>query len=50
MDSFIKESKKIIRKAMNNNKLVIFVGAGVSANSGLPSWKDLVNELSLIHI
>ncbi|SDI78907.1 SIR2-like domain-containing protein [Halanaerobium congolense] len=44
MDSFIKESKKIIRKAMNNNKLVIFVGAGVSANSGLPSWKDLVNE------
>ena len=44
MDSFIKESKKIIRKAMNNNKLVIFVGSGVSANSGLPSWEDLVEE------
>ena len=44
MKSFIKESKKIIRKAMNNNKLVIFVGSGVSLNSGYPSWGDLINE------
>ena len=35
-----------IRHAMNKNKLIVFVGAGVSANSGLPSWNHLVQELA----
>ena len=35
-----------IQKARNNNKLIIFVGAGVSQNSGLLSWTDLVKVLA----
>ena len=35
-----------IRKARDNNKLVIFVGAGISKNSNLPSWSELVKELA----
>ena len=31
--------------ALNREKLVIFVGAGVSKNSGLPTWGQLVQEL-----
>ena len=27
-------------------KLIVFVGAGVSQNSNLPSWNDLVNNLA----
>ncbi|MFJ7407161.1 MULTISPECIES: SIR2 family protein [unclassified Lysinibacillus] len=46
MGAFIKESKRVIRDAINNNKLIIFVGAGVSANSGLPSWWDLVEKFT----
>lgn len=34
-----------IVEAMNNDELIIFVGAGVSANSGLPSWTQLIKEL-----
>lgn len=45
MEKFIEESKKIIKRAAENNKLVVFVGAGVSANSGLPSWNDIVNDI-----
>ena len=46
MKNFIKESKRIIRKASENNKLVIFVGARVSANSGFPSWESLVQAFA----
>ncbi|EOH72106.1 SIR2 family protein [Enterococcus malodoratus] len=35
-----------IRKARENNKLVIFVGAGISKNSNLPSWKELIEEFA----
>ena len=31
-----------IKEAKDANKLVVFIGAGVSANSGLPSWTNLV--------
>jgi NAD-dependent protein deacetylases, SIR2 family len=31
-----------LREARANNKLVAFVGAGVSANSGIPTWSDLI--------
>lgn len=46
MKSFVEESKKIINKASINNKLVIFVGAGVSMNSGYPSWTNLITEFA----
>jgi len=36
-----------IRNAKEQGKLVIFVGAGVSANSDLPSWEELVQAFAL---
>lgn len=39
-----KQAIENIVEAMNDDTLIIFVGAGVSANSGLPSWGQLVNE------
>lgn len=36
---------KIIQKASQTNRLVPFVGAGVSANSGVPMWKQLIDEM-----
>ena len=34
-----------IQEASRENRLVIFVGAGVSMNSGIPSWNSLIDEL-----
>ncbi|WRA44222.1 SIR2 family protein [Helicobacter pylori] len=42
---FIKTSIGNIRKAHNENYLSIFAGAGISAESKLPKWGDLINEL-----
>ncbi|MDY8025661.1 SIR2 family protein [Paenibacillus polymyxa] len=44
----IKKSLDIeaILEAMNREHLVLFVGAGVSANSNLPSWTALVKEFA----
>lgn len=33
-----------IKKALQNEKLVIFVGAGISKNSGVPTWGKLIRE------
>ncbi len=41
---FIKTSIDNIRKAHNENYLSIFAGAGISAESKLPKWGDLINE------
>ncbi|EHK2304541.1 SIR2 family protein [Clostridium perfringens] len=46
MEAFLNESKRIINKAARNNKLVVFVGAGVSMNSGYPSWQDLIKDFA----
>ena len=40
-DKFIKQ----IIKAVNERKLIIFVGAGVSRLCGLPSWDQAANDL-----
>lgn len=32
-----------LQEASNQGKLVVFVGAGVSANSGVPTWKNLTD-------
>ena len=37
------ESKRIIQEAQENNQLVLFVGAGASIDSGMPSWKDALD-------
>ncbi|MDH2474371.1 SIR2 family protein [Clostridium perfringens] len=46
MEAFSNESKRIINKAARNNKLVVFVGAGVSMNSGYPSWQELIKDFA----
>lgn len=40
------ESIKEIKKAQQNNQLVVFVGAGVSRNSGVVSWGQLVEAIA----
>lgn len=42
--AFIADIKRI-QQAKANNKLVVFVGAGVSNNSGVPSWNTLTEAL-----
>ncbi|UOS10933.1 SIR2 family protein [Helicobacter pylori] len=42
---FVKASIDNIGKAHNENYLSIFAGAGISAESKLPKWGDLINEL-----
>ena len=41
MEKIISQIEKI-REINNQNKLVIFVGAGVSKNSGVCSWWELI--------
>jgi len=41
---FISDIKRI-QQAKANNKLVVFVGAGVSNNSGVPTWGNLIDAL-----
>ncbi len=40
------DSIKEISKARTNNRLVIFVGSGVSNNSGVPTWKGLIENIA----
>lgn len=44
--NFTLTSIKKIQEAQQKGKLIVFVGAGVSQNSNLPSWNDLVNQLA----
>ncbi len=46
MENFINTSIAKIREAKKTNKLVLFVGAGVSSNSNLPSWNELINHFA----
>ncbi|MFC7854654.1 hypothetical protein ACFUUX_18750, partial [Bacillus velezensis] len=45
-DYFLDTSITKIQEASENNKLVVFVGAGVSANSGIPTWNELIKEFA----
>ncbi len=45
MDMIIDQIEKI-KQINKNENLVIFVGAGVSRNSGVCSWWELVKEIS----
>lgn len=44
MDSMKKLAIRNINDAVKNDSLIMFVGAGVSANSGLPKWSELIDE------
>ena len=44
MNSIMRLHVQHLNEAIENDSLVIFVGAGISMNSGLPSWNDLINE------
>lgn len=46
MNNYIKTSITKLKKDIENNKLVVFVGAGVSANSNCPSWDSLINKFA----
>lgn len=41
-----RETKRIINDAMENNQLVLFIGAGASTDSGIPLWKDAINIIA----
>ena len=45
---FIKEFVKDIseiKAVIQNKKLVVFAGAGISVDSGIPKWKEFINRL-----
>ncbi|MCO7176981.1 SIR2 family protein [Sporolactobacillus kofuensis] len=43
MDEITKLAIKHINDAIKEDSLIVFVGAGVSANSGLPKWSELID-------
>ncbi|MDO5540968.1 MAG: SIR2 family protein [Eubacteriales bacterium] len=40
-----KEERRLIRKACEEKKLVLFVGAGVSRYSSMPGWRAAIEEI-----
>lgn len=43
-EQFIKNIK-VLQQAIVERRLVVFAGAGISVDSGVPSWSELVQEL-----
>lgn len=44
--AFIHGCIERIQEAQRLNKLIVFIGSGVSINSGFPSWSDLIQEFA----
>ena len=40
------EERRILRKAMLEKKLIVFVGSGTSLDSGMPSWGEAVKMIA----
>lgn len=40
------EERRLIRKAMAEHKLVLFVGSGTSLDAGMPSWSSAVYQIA----
>ena len=40
------ETKRLIRKAMQERQLVLFVGAGASFDSGMPLWETSITQIA----
>lgn len=47
MDNITRSHIEQIQQASKQNRLVIFVGAGVSVNSGVPLWSELIKSLKI---
>lgn len=47
MKKDIEKQIKNIQKAIDDNNVAIFVGAGVSANSNVPTWGSLINDFAI---
>lgn len=45
MDNITKSHLLQINQASQQGKLIVFVGSGVSANSGVPTWNTLIDAL-----
>src|SRR5690554_6517079 len=45
MNTTSMEIPKSLIEKMNKNQLVIFTGAGLSMNAGLPSWTELISSI-----
>lgn len=41
-----KETRRIIREAKSNGRLVLFVGAGASVDSGMPLWSQAIEQIA----
>jgi len=44
-DSAKQRAISILSEEIVKNRLIVFVGAGCSVSSGLPSWKELIHDL-----
>lgn len=38
---------ELLVQAIKEKNVILFVGAGVSANLGLPNWKDLISHMAI---
>ena len=41
-----KETRRILKDAKENNRLVLFVGAGASMDPGMPSWSQAIEQIA----
>lgn len=46
MKLLLSDMVKDLRSTIEKNKLIIFVGSGVSQNSGIPTWGGLIKEFA----
>jgi hypothetical protein len=44
-NSFLQESIQNIKKALNGKNLTIFAGSGISSESNLPLWNELIDDI-----
>ena len=43
-EKMLEQDIRFLAEELGKGKLVVFVGAGVSKNSGLPEWKELIKD------
>ena len=43
-EKVLEQDIRFLAEELEKGKLVVFVGAGVSKNSGLPDWKELIKD------
>lgn len=46
LENQYEEAKRIIQQAKRDKRLVVFVGAGVSVNYGIPSWGSAIQKIA----